>query len=288
MEFQGLGNKVTTLDFGGFNVLRVTRHGPMLYNKNDVYVGGSLMRYGEFSPGEWKLFQMLTGSGMTVVEVGANIGAHTVPLAKRVGQTGRVIAFEPQRLCFQLLCANVALNQLTNVEAWPYACGASYGQDTVPVLQPPPDQPFNFGGLPMGTGPADGTYAIERMPIVRLDDVGATGLALGRVGFLKIDVEGMESEVLRGAAQLIPDDRPVLYVENDRHEKSEELVRLIRSMGYDLYWHLPPLFEPDNFAGNNTNAWPGVVSINMLCMQAGVRPPIPLAPVARHDEVWNP
>ena len=53
--------------------------------------------------------------GYISLDVGANIGCHTVPFAKLVGESGRVVAFEPQRLVFQNLCANLALNALTNV-----------------------------------------------------------------------------------------------------------------------------------------------------------------------------
>lgn len=75
--------------------LRRCRHGPMLYNVNDAYIGAMLDQYGEFSEDENEIFQQLLRPGMTVVEAGANIGAHTVPIAQRVGPRGRVLAFEP-------------------------------------------------------------------------------------------------------------------------------------------------------------------------------------------------
>ena len=54
----------------------------------------------------------MVNPGDTVIEVGANIGGHTVGLAKRVGPQGLVIAFEPQRGCFSLLQSQIALNEL--------------------------------------------------------------------------------------------------------------------------------------------------------------------------------
>ena len=87
----------------------------MLYNEHDIYIGRSLDLYGEFSEGECDVFRQLIQPGWTVLELGANIGSHTVFLAKRVGPSGRVIAFEPQRIVFQTLCANIALNNLLNV-----------------------------------------------------------------------------------------------------------------------------------------------------------------------------
>lgn len=100
------------------------------------------------------------------------------------------------------------------------------------------------------------------VPCVALDDV----LAGKPVGLLKIDVEGFEEDVLRGATRLIAESRPLIYVENDRAEKSESLQRCIRELGYDAYWSTPPLFNADNFRARRDDIFDGVVSINMLCV----------------------
>lgn len=89
-----------------FNVLTNTRLGPMLANRNDRYVGQSILAYGEFSEGEAQMFRQLVGSGDVVIEAGANIGAHTLLLSRLVGATGLVYAYEPQRIVFQTLCGN--------------------------------------------------------------------------------------------------------------------------------------------------------------------------------------
>jgi len=80
--------------------------------------------------------------------------------------------------------------------------------------------------------------------------------------------------VLRGSAKLISKFKPVLYVENDRVEQSENLMRLIASFGYRLFWHLPPLFNPRNFYGQSENLYGDTVSCNMLCLHrdAGASP----------------
>ena len=89
---------------------------------------------------------------------------------------------------------------------------------------------------------------------------------LGRLRFLKIDVEGMEIDVLLGGRELILRTRPVLYVENDRPAKSEALVAYLRSLGYDLYWHTPRLYNPDNYSGNRENVFGGTLSINLFAI----------------------
>src|SRR5260370_13229979 len=83
---------------------------------------------------------------------------------------------------------------------------------------------------------------------------------------LKADVEGMEVDVLAGARQTIGKFRPVLYVENDREARSEELITLIDELGYAMWWHLPRMFNPDNFAKNPDNIFGGVISVNLLCL----------------------
>ena len=78
----------------------------------------------------------------------------------------------------------------------------------------------------------------------------------------------MEVEALRGAANTIAATRPVLYVENDRKERSAELITLLLSWNYRLYSHTPPLFAPDNYNGDSENLFGNIVSINLLCLPA--------------------
>ena len=87
---------------------------------------------------------------------------------------------------------------------------------------------------------------------------------------IKIDVEGMEREVLQGAEQTIRRFRPVLYMENDRPEHSAALIRQVLDLGYRLYWHLPPLFNPQNYFGVAENVFGKIVSVNMLGLPASV------------------
>jgi FkbM family methyltransferase len=237
-----------------FNRQKTCRYGEMLFNRYDKYIGGSLDRYGEYSEGEVEVFRQCISADSAVVEVGANIGAHTVFLAKHVGPQGRVWAFEPQRLAFQTLCANVALNHLTNVYCAMQAVGARPGTVRVPQLIPTIEN--NFGGLALG-----GFDRGDEVELVTLDR-----LKLPCCEFLKIDAEGMERDVLEGAVELIARTQPILYVENDQEDRRDDLIRFIDSLGYVMYWHKPPYFNPENLAGNPENVFPEEASINMLCV----------------------
>lgn len=235
------------------NELKMCRYGQMLFNRFDRYIGRSLQVYGEFSEGECDVFRQIVRPGNTVVEVGANIGTHTVPLAQWVGPQGSVLAFEPQRVVFQKLCANIALNSLLNVHCYQQAVGSEIGSIVVPLLDYQSEN--NFGGLGLGTFTRG-----ERVPLVTID-----ALDLSACDFLKLDVEGMEREALLGGQKTIDQYKPVIYVENDRQERSDDLIRTLDQMGYAMYWHLPPYFNPNNFAGNSENIFGNLVSKNMIC-----------------------
>jgi FkbM family methyltransferase len=235
------------------NELKACRYGQMLFNRHDMYIGRSLQLYGEFSEGECEVFRQIVRRGSTVVEVGSNIGSHTVPLAQWAGPEGKVIAFEPQRIVFQTLCANVALNSLLNVHCLQQAVGSEPGSIVVPHINYQAEN--NFGGLGLGSF----THG-ERVPLVTIDS-----LELQTCDLVKLDIEGMEREAILGAQRTIEKFKPALYVENDRKDRSDDLVRTLDAMGYAMYWHLPPYFNPKNFAGNSENVFGNLVSKNMIC-----------------------
>jgi FkbM family methyltransferase len=240
--------------FGAFR-MAATREGLMLYNPVDQYIGASIERYGEFSYFESQLFAQLCGPGDTVFDVGANIGAHTLAFARMVGPQGFVYAFEPVRVIFNVLCANVALNGYENVQGVHAVAGRAPGVERIPDLLH--DEPGNFGSFSenyFGDG-----RPVPRIPLDAFSDAG-------KVALVKIDVEGMEGEVIAGATDLIARHRPVLFVENDRREKSAGLIAQLFALEYRLYWHLAPLFNPENFNANAEDVFPGIVSVNMLCL----------------------
>lgn len=223
---------------------------------NDVFVGKSLEVYGEWSFEEVLLLAMLLPKASNVVEVGANIGAHTVFIAREVCKAGLVYAFEPRRLLFQMLCANLALNGVANVWAFQKAVGPEAG--AVHEAAIPTEGPRNYGSYALGSLPG-GDEIVE---IVSLDDMLET---LKPIALMKVDVEGAELAVLAGAKKLIERDRPFLYVENDRPQTSRELISFISELGYKLWWHVVPLFRANNFAQTRQNIFGGVCSVNMLC-----------------------
>jgi FkbM family methyltransferase len=248
------------------NALVKGRHGWFLANAFDHYLGLALVEYGEYGEIEHAFLDSLVSPGDHVIEVGANIGSHTVGLAKAVGTQGSVLAIEPQPAIYRVLCANLALNALSNVASWQLGCGAQAGSMRVPNIDYQTRSLHNSGAVSLESdGPG------IPVSIVPLDELGRD---LPSLRLLKIDVEGMEREVLEGARGLIQKHRPLLYVENDRFEKSPALIQWILDAQYRLWWHLPPLFNPANYFGVTENIYGAVVSINVFCVPREMELPV--------------
>jgi FkbM family methyltransferase len=231
----------------------------MVYPANDMFIGPCLEAYGEYGAEEANTFRQLIRPGCVVADVGANIGSHTLLYSQLVGAEGRILAFEPQPKIFHMLCANLALNAVGNVTTYQAGVGQEIG--TMRVSTPIEDKRVNFGGISLGD---EGTEVVS---IVTLDS-----LKLDRLDFVKVDVEGMEEAVIRGGAETLKRLKPKLYIENDggeaKIEASASLIGTIRALGYRLWWHVAPLYQPGNFRGFNQNIFrQNIVSVSMLCIR---------------------
>jgi len=233
----------------------------MLFSCNDTYVGGSLAVYGEYSPAEAAILQKCIKPGSIIIEVGANIGALTVPMAQATTLKGLVYAFEPQRTTYYGLCGNVFLNGLKNVFCFHRAIGDVPQITTIPDLDY--DFPGNFGAFSLVEDSGVEKVTKNRIPmeVNTLDQFGIPACDL-----LKVDVEGMELQVLRGAKNLIQTHKPIMYVENDREEKRDELMAYITELGYNMHQHFPALFSENNYRNCTENIYGPCVSGNLLAI----------------------
>jgi FkbM family methyltransferase len=231
----------------GYNRIRHTRHGAMLYNINDQFIGRCLDLYGEWAWGEIECTAHYAKG--IVLDVGANIGTHTLAYAKLAKQ---VIAFEPVIGLFTMLCTNLALNCIENVLPLNIAVGQKNGITSVSI----PDYSVenNFGSCSVSVGNQQ----------VHMDNIDHYNLS--DVSMIKIDVEGYEQQVLEGAMETIARCKPALYVENDRIDRSDALCSFIESIGYSMQVHNVPLVSEHNYRGNKYNLFPGIYSLNMLCL----------------------
>jgi len=213
-----------------FHEVCQTKHGLCIINKHDEFVSSSLKRFGAWCQHELDLLQQLIPSGGSVVEAGANYGAHTIAFARWVGENGRVYAFEPQRIVFQALCGSAALNSIGNLIAYNAAVGEIPGWIDVP--QPNYASVGNFGAVTLNPSLPMTPEHVERVPVMTIDQ-----LNLSRCDLIKADVEGMEAAVVNGGMETIKRLRPRLYLENHDDDRRNTLVQLCKSLGYVTYWH---------------------------------------------------
>lgn len=244
---------------GNFNSLAKARYGPILFNKYDRYIGLSIRKYGEFSEHEIDIFKQFLKQGDTVIDAGANIGSHTIAIAKIIGDSGIVHAFEPQRLIYQTLSANVALNCPYNVICHNTALSDKKGFIKLPTINP--EHVRNFGGISLSNQKLG-----ERVTVITIDQ-----LKLERCDFIKADVEGMELEIINGAIKTIKKYKPVIYIENDRQGKSEALITRLFELGYRMFEHKPHLYNENNYYNVSENIFKNTVSANLLCLHSSAK-----------------
>jgi FkbM family methyltransferase len=232
------------------------RHGVFTYHSEDRFLGASLRIYGEWSEDEVRMYDAFLKPTDVVIEVGANIGALTVPLSRRCKE---VFAFEPQPQNYELLCKNLSTNGIHNVSFYPYAIGAKNDKVNIPSIAEIDEAHGvigDYGGFEIGSG----HFTVEQRS---LDNFKA--LFGHKIAFIKMDCEGSELEVLKGAEQLIKRDWPLLYIENDKKDKSASLIEWLVDNGYHCYWHRPPLYREDNYRKYVENLFGDSNSINMIC-----------------------
>lgn len=236
----------------------------MIYNRKDIYQGKSFEHFGEYSEEEAILFKKFIKNGDSVFDVGANIGSFTTLFSRLVGKNGFVIALEPERHNFYTLCGNMSINNLTNVHCFQYAIGENSGTINIPEINHEEIQ--NHGGIELKKdGVVETGYTVN---LTTLDLISTPK----NTSFIKIDVEGMELDVLKGGKNKILKEKPILYVENDREEKASALISFIKNeLNYKIYEHKPAFFNLNNFYGCREDIFikemgRTFISLNLLCV----------------------
>ena len=175
----------------------------------------------------------LIRSGDTVLDIGAHIGSFTIPLARAVGPAGRVFAFEPNASTRELLEINVELNDVGNiVETLPVALARKAKEYAISVDR------SNTGAAYLRRVDATAGGAVSITLDHWADEAGISG-----VDFVKLDVEGMESDVLAGGSALLERSRPAMLVEVDSSQlnrfgsKVSDLNDLLVGRGYRIFLH---------------------------------------------------
>ena len=208
-----------------------TRYSNMLIFVEDPTIGKALDLYGEYCHAEIELIKNYTDKTSFFIDVGANIGTHSIGVAPNVR---RVLAFEPNLENFDLLTKNRALTMCKNITCSQIAFSSEVGKTNTK---------FNFGKTTL----CDGNDVI----VTTLDSISG----LPSIDFIKIDVEGMEYNVLKGAERSINYFQPKLLIEMQQQSLYEKVYNFLKNMNYNIYWFNVATYTPDNHKQNKENVF---------------------------------
>lgn len=238
-----------------------TPYGLLFYNVNDNTIGLSFREYGEWAINEINFISRFVTEGATVLDIGANVGSHTLAFSTFVGRSGRVVSFEPQRIIYQALCTSLGVNGISNVHLLNCALSDKEGylrEQNIDYSK----TGQNFGAVVFtAQALSEGDYA--SVPVKRLDD-----LRVSNCSFIKIDAESMEHLVLAGAERTIQENRPVIYAEAAEWKHAVPTLAVLERYGYQSYLHKSPAFNPDNRRGNQDNHFGPAVERNIVAIPA--------------------
>lgn len=172
--------------------------------------------------------QHLVKEGDTVIDCGANFGYNSVIMGKQIGLTGKLFAFEPQRIIHQQLCGNMILNNIYNANVYNIALGDEEGFTRMNPV------PYDLDWVNIGdTSIGDGGDVVK---INTLDNYW-----FDEPDFIKIDVQGYELFALQGGEKLIKQSQPDIFIEVEEHQLAkfdvtkDQLFDYIKSFGYRMF-----------------------------------------------------
>lgn len=193
---------------------------------NSIYYGGY------FEPMVTAIINKFVKPGMVVVDIGANSGCHTLRFAKLVGKNGKVIAFEPMSPVFFKLKRNLELNNFNNVI--PEKIALSDINEGEKLIY------FRSSWLLDKTSQDIIEEKKENINIITFDDYAERN-KIKRIDFIKLDVDGYEYKVIKGAERSLRNFKPIMVFELgkvtlERYGNNlENLLRLLKSLGYSFY-----------------------------------------------------
>ncbi|MGY1489059.1 FkbM family methyltransferase [Methylobacillus pratensis] len=233
-------------------VLASTHHGTMILNRNDYNstpdgihygVGWQLLNHSSFDHSEVALALDLLrsrrdhfGDGVVALDCGANIGVHVVEWSRLMHNWGSVTAFEAQERIFYALAGNLAINNCLNARAIWSAIGKNEGMIGVP--QPDYNHPASYGSLEIrqnhDTEFIGQPIQYNESALIPTKMISIDSLNLSRLDFIKIDIEGMEIEALRGGRKTLETCKPIILIEWIKSDLTA-LSYVLESLQYKLF-----------------------------------------------------
>jgi FkbM family methyltransferase len=210
-------------------------------DQNDL-IFNALREYGEWAQEELDMLSRFVRPGDTVLDIGAFIGTHARAFSQMVGAQGIVHAFEPNERIYRELFKNAQLAPYSNIKTYQVALGAR--KQTQFLLQG--DLLGNLGASQVLEDDRDASTTV-------IEQESLENLELPRIDFIKIDVEGMEYDVVVGGIRAIRQHAPVIFLEANSLQAAGRIIDLAHGMDYVVFGHVSRAFNPENFNRSTTN-----------------------------------
>jgi len=181
-------------------------------------------------------YNQLDLDGTTIIDIGAHIGRHAIPLAKKIGPAGLLYAFEPIPLIRNRLNENIYASGLNNVVVLPFALSTKREVADFTYVPNLPEESGLKERRIYNDIPSE--FQKIKVGVFQLDDLIPLG---SKVSFLKIDVEGGELDVFLGASNLLESTRPIVAFECGAasflgyHEAPDRIFDIFDALGYQIF-----------------------------------------------------
>jgi len=224
------------------NIIKCNEADYMLFSTDDA-ISNVLYRTGQWEEYLLTISRVFLQSvkNPLVLDIGANLGAYSIPLAKEIQDVGgAVMAFEPQRVIYYQLCGNIVLNRLDNFIAFNKAVGDFDGNIEMPEINY--ENNVNIGAFSLDKAYREHLNMEQFMknettsvPIIKLDSLNVPTAP----SLIKIDVEGFELNVLKGAENFLEEYRypPVIFEAWNLDwfmDNKVKLLNFVNYLGYEI------------------------------------------------------
>ena len=243
------------------------RYGRIAYLPFDGPIGDSIKSYGEWAGLEIEFLLTFLNENDIALDGGANIGAHTVAFAQKVGPRGRVYSFEASPDLAGVIELNIHLNRLRNVVCTNCALGRESGWALIPRVQDGIRQ--NAGALTVKRADS----GAQQVGMARIEVVSVDELKLPALTLLKLDLEGGEGAALVGARETIARLQPIVFAEMLSSESAAALLEEMEPHGYAVYFCTFPAFNPHNYRHEVRNDFGFAAEASLLFLPQGHEPP---------------
>jgi len=221
-----------------YSIILPTEYGNMIVNRNDINQTNTLLKTKRAVDHEKISFAIKvcenSPNNSIALDIGANFGTYSLALAKTLGnKNGKVYSFEAQRIIYYMLCGSVSLNSIENCMVLNTCVGNSNEAIDIPNFDY--SQQLNFGSIEFGTShqseqlSQQRRQAVEKISQIKIDD-----LHLSNLVYAKVDVEGMELDVLNGAIETIRTNLPIFQIEILKSSVTT-ITNFMSHFGYKFY-----------------------------------------------------